>query len=159
MEGEHRRAEIPASLGQPGSHSFDRLKERMCRKRLCQISDTSRRHRGRANGIAVVGGDVDHRQGDSRLAEPVSDLYSRLAVQLDIENNADRPGEIIVILKRPRGLKEHAVVAVLPEQPLEASENARIIVNHKNESSIRQDQSLDASNRACWTSDTRVMLA
>jgi hypothetical protein len=35
---------------------------------------------------------------------------------------------------------------VLSEQPFEAPENARIIVDDKNESSVRQDQSLVRSS-------------
>jgi hypothetical protein len=68
-------------------------------------------------------------------------LYSRYAIQLNVEDNADRIVEIVVSLERLGGLKQQAVVAVLSEQPFEAPENARIIVNHENESSIRQDQS------------------
>src|ERR1700730_7672505 len=100
-------------LGQPSSHFFDRLNERLCRKWFCQIGDTSGLHRRRTNGVAIVGSDVDHRQRDPGFSQSIPDLYSRLAVQLNVENNANRLPEIIVSLKCLRRLKEKTVVAGL----------------------------------------------
>jgi hypothetical protein len=124
-------AKFPGSLRKPHRRTLDRLNERPRRERLCQVRNAPRLHRGRANGIAVVGGNVDHRERDPGLGQPVPDLDSGLAIQLDIENDADCSGEIVVILKRLCGLKEQTVVAVLSKQPFKALENARIIVDYK----------------------------
>src|SRR5271156_5456270 len=100
FEAKYRR-----SLRKPHRRTLDRLNERPRWERLCQVRNAPRLHRCRANGIAVVGGNVDHRERDPGPGQPVPDLYSRLAIQLDIENDADRSGEIVVILKCLCGLK------------------------------------------------------
>src|ERR1700732_1680317 len=86
-------------LGQPSSHFFDRLNERLCRKWFCQIGETSGLHRRRTNGIAVVGSDVNHLQRNPCFVQSVSDVYSRLAVQLDVKNNANPLVEVPMSLK------------------------------------------------------------
>src|SRR6516164_3496343 len=134
--GHHPTRSAVSLRRQPSSYSLDRLEQRFGRERLREISDASGFHRGCANRIAVIGGNEDNRQRDPRLAQPVPDLYSRLAVQLDVENDADRLLEIVVILKRLCRLKKQALVSVLSQQPFEAFENARIIVDHKNTFSI-----------------------
>src|SRR6516225_949203 len=121
---------------QPSSYSLNRFEQRFGRERLREISDASGFHRGCANRIAVIGGNEDDRQRNPRLAQPVPDLYSRLTLQLDIENDADRLLEIVMILKRLCRLKKQALVSMLSQQPFEAFENAWVIVDHKNTFSI-----------------------
>ena len=62
-------------------------------------------------------------------------VYTRGVVQLNIKYDADGPRKIGVLLESLRGVKQQAVVTMLPEQPLETSQRAWIIINDKNVSS------------------------
>ena len=97
----------------PGRRLLERLDQRPRRERLCEIGDASGFHRGHANGGVVVRGDVDDRHGNSRSLETVPQFDPGLVVQVDIENDANRRFEIVVILKRLRRRKQDAVVTIV----------------------------------------------
>src|ERR1700757_581256 len=59
-------------------------------------------------------------------------------LEVDIEDNASRLCEIVVLLKRLGRRKRHAVVAMLSQEPLNTSEHSGVVVDHKDELSLRQ---------------------
>jgi len=68
-------------------------------------------------------------------------LNPGLVVQVDIEDNAKRVLEVIVILERFRGREQNAVVAVFPQQPLDAPERTWVVIDDKNDASVCQERS------------------
>jgi hypothetical protein len=68
-----------------------------------------------------------------------------LVIEVDIENDAKRLFEIVVILKRLSRRKRETVVPVLPQQTLHPLERPGIIINDKNCFSALQDDILGQS--------------
>src|SRR4051812_47858840 len=88
-----------AHSGQPCRDFPDRLDQGLCRKRLDQIGDASRFHRGHADSMVVVRRDVDDRQRYPGRLQAMPDLDAGLMIEVDIEDDAKRVLEIIVILE------------------------------------------------------------
>ena len=67
-------------------------------------------------------------------------LNAGIIVEMDVENDADRLFEIVVPLKRIGGRNQHGVVAVLPKEPSEPPQHARVVIDHKHQFPFRQDR-------------------
>jgi hypothetical protein len=63
------------------------------------VGDASGFKRSRADGKTVVPSDVDDRDRNSRSFQAISQLYTGLIVQIDVENDTTRFSEIAVDLK------------------------------------------------------------
>lgn len=138
-----------------GRHSFDRLDQRLRSEWLRQIGNASGLDGGSPNGVVVIGRDVDDRQGNARIDQPISHLDPRNAIQLDIENDADRRIEIIAALERLRRVEQGAVKAVLFQQAFESLQNADVVVDNKDEPVIGQRATLDTDLVKQWNGSPR----
>ena len=116
-----RRAIGLKIYAKPGRGLLKRPDQRLRRERLCQVGDTSGFQGGHANGMVVVGGDINDRNGNSRGFEAPPHLDPGLVVQVDVENDAKRLVEVAVILKSLCRLEQHAVIAMLPQQSFHPS--------------------------------------
>src|SRR3982074_2652548 len=61
---------------------------------------------------------------------------SGLMVQVDVKYDANHIFEIVVAFKSLRGGKQDAVVPVFPQQPLQAPEGTRIVIDNKDGISV-----------------------
>jgi hypothetical protein len=138
-------ARTPVLMSAGGRHSLDRFDQRFRSERFRQIGDASRLDGGGANRLAVIGRDVDDRQGNARIDQSMSYFDSRNTIQLDIENDADGRIEVIAILERFRRRKKRAVKAVLFQQAFDTPENTDVVVDDKDESVIGQRATLDTN--------------
>jgi hypothetical protein len=135
------RSVTTTNLSQSGRCFLKRLDQRLRRERLCEVGDASGFKRGRADGKTVVPGDVDDRDGNSRSFEAIPQLYTRLIVQIDVENDTTRFFEIAVVSKSFRRLKQQAAIAAFPQQPFHAPQDAQVVIDDKNDFSVRHDLS------------------
>src|SRR3954449_3023216 len=103
-----------------GLSSLDCLYKRLRRERLCQVGYTSRFNRRQVVHLAVIAGNIDDRRRDAIARKRPSQLDTGLAVQIDIDDDADRLIETVVIEQRLRRTKQRGVEAVLPQEPLDA---------------------------------------
>jgi hypothetical protein len=85
--------------------------------------------RGRANGWAVVPGDVDDRHRNVRFFETVPQRDTRDIAQVDVENDANHPVKIAVICEGFRRRKQHAFVAQLPQQSRYAPQHHGVVID------------------------------
>jgi len=69
----------------------------------------------------------------------MSHLYSGIAVQVDVQNDAEGLIEMIILLQRLCGLKQNAIEAVLTQQPIDSLEGAGIVIDHKNSFFVGQN--------------------
>jgi hypothetical protein len=67
----------------------------------------------------------------------MSHLDTGFIIEVDIEDDAGCPLKIVVPLEGVGGRKRQAVVTMLPQQTLDASEHAGVIVDHIYEFSFR----------------------
>src|SRR5262252_4570101 len=74
-----------------------------------------------------------------------------VVLEIDIENDADRLLEVVVVLKGLRRFEQHAVVAVLFQKPLDTPEHAGVVIDHKHRSLFQQDRWSCSAN---WKSRT-----
>ena len=72
------------------SSSLDRLNERLRPEGFGQVGDASRFDRGGAASLAVVAGNIYHRRRDAAVLKQSAQFDPRFAVQIDIDNHADR---------------------------------------------------------------------
>jgi len=86
----------------------------------------------RANGWAVVAGDVDDRHGIVCFFKTASHLDARNIAQVDVEKDANHPVEIAVICEGFRRGKQQARVAQLPQQSRYARQHRGIVIDDKN---------------------------
>jgi hypothetical protein len=91
----------------------DRLNQGLRSERLRKISDAARFDCGRAKSGIVIGSDVNNWQQNARRFETVPQLDSGFVVQVDVENDATRRTEIVVVLELFDGRKYDAVITVL----------------------------------------------
>ena len=87
----------------------------------------------RANGWAVVAGDVDDRHRNVRFFETVPQRDTRNIAQVDVEQDANHPVEIAVICEGFRRRKQHAFVAKLPQQSRYALQHHGVVIDDKDE--------------------------
>jgi hypothetical protein len=63
---------------------LERLDQRLRRERLCKVGDTPGFQGSHANRMAVICGDVDDRNGNSRGLEAVPRVDPGLIIQVDV---------------------------------------------------------------------------
>jgi hypothetical protein len=102
--------------------------------------------RSRANGWAVVPGDVDDRHRNVRFFKTVPHLDTRNIAQVDVEKDANHPVEIAVICEGFSRGKQHAFVAQLPQQSRYAPQHHGVVIDDKNKVSLWQAGPLDVEN-------------
>jgi hypothetical protein len=129
---------IDASLA--GERTLDRLDEGLAREGLCQVSDTSGRHRGHTRRMIVLAGNVDNGQGNPSRLEPMAYFDAGIIAEIYIENDADGLLEIAVLLECIGGWEQHAVIAVLPQESSDPPQHARVVIDHKHQFLFRQDR-------------------
>jgi hypothetical protein len=96
-----------------GRCSLERLDQRIRGERLCEIGEAPGLKRGHANGRVVLRGHVDDRHRNPRSFETMSQLDARSILQIEVENDANRVFEIVVIFESIRRWKQEGVVTVL----------------------------------------------
>jgi hypothetical protein len=120
--------------------------QRHRREWLCQIGEAPGLMRSRANGWAVVPGDVDDRHRNVRFFETVPQRDTRDIAQVDVENDANHPVKIAVICEGFRRRKQHAFVAQLPQQSRYAPQHHGVVIDDKNKVPLWQAGHLDVEN-------------
>jgi hypothetical protein len=63
--------------------------------------------------MVVIDGDINDRNRNSRGLEAAPHLDPGLIIQVDVEDDAERPADVVVILKSLSRVEQHAVIAVL----------------------------------------------
>ena len=121
---------------------LDRIDQRSCRERLCQIGNAAGFHRGRPRGLAVIAGDIDHRRLHARPLQLMAQLDTRTIAQVDIEHEAQRLMKIMVIAQSAGRFKGDDLIAILLEKPMHALQHGRIIINDENGFAARQGAGL-----------------
>jgi len=114
--------------------------------------------RSRANGWAVVPGDVDNRHRNVRLFKTVAYRDPRNPAQIDVENDANHSIEIAVICESFSRGKQHAFIAALPQQSRYALQHHGVVIDDQNKVPLGKAGHLDAGNppfrsntlRPCW---------
>ncbi|WP_441300155.1 hypothetical protein [Bradyrhizobium sp.] len=144
----------PILMSAGGRHSLNRFDQRFRSKWLRQIGNAPGFDGGSPNRVIVVGRDVDDRQGNARIDQSMAHLDPRNAIQLDVENDADRCIEIVAALERLRRVEERAIKAVLLQQAFDALQNADVVVDDKDESLVGQRATLDTDLVNQWNGDT-----
>jgi hypothetical protein len=83
-----------------------------------------------ANGKVVVARYVDDGHRNAISLETLPQLDPRSILQVDVEDDASRALEIGVTFESPRGRKQDGFVSVLPQQPLNALQHPRVIIDY-----------------------------
>ncbi len=89
--------------------------------------------------MVVVSGDVNNRNGTSSGFQATPHLDAGHIVQIDVQNDTKRLIEIAVILKCLCRLEQHAVIAMLSQQPFHTPQRARVVIHYKYGFSVRHD--------------------
>ena len=104
-----------------GAGAFNRFDKITPRERLAQVARTPGLDRGRLVCLAIVTGDVDDGDGSALVSQPAPQGNTRLAVQVDIQNEAACLVETAMTKQRTCGIEKKRLKAVLPKQALNAS--------------------------------------
>ena len=94
--------------------------------------------RSLANGGFVVSSHVDHRHGNARGFEAVPQFDAGRIAQVDVEQDANRISEIVVVCKGIRRRKQQADVAELPQQSRYAPQHCGVVIDDNNLVANRQ---------------------
>src|ERR1700716_3229254 len=119
---------------------LDRLDERLRRERLVQVGNASRFDRSQPFRRAVISGYIDDRRLDALVGKSPTQLDAGLIVQIDIDDDADRLAEIVMIEQRPARAEHRCPKAVLAQQPRDARAYRGVVVNDENGQTFWQDR-------------------
>lgn len=119
-------------LCQPGRCFLKRLDQRLRRERLCEIGDASGFQRSHPGAKVVIRSYVDDRHGNSSSFEIMPQFNAGLAIQVDVENDANRFFEIVMVFKSLRGREQDTLVTELPQQSLYSPKRPEVIIDDKN---------------------------
>ena len=129
-------------LCEPSRCLLDRLDQRLCRERLCEIGEASGFQRSHPDGRIIVRGDVDNGHGNARRFETMPQVDAGFIVQVDVEDDAKRFFEIVVVLKGLGRREQDTFVTVFTQQSLYAPERAGVIIDDKDDISIWQERDI-----------------
>jgi len=104
----------------------------MRREGFGQICDASRLNRGRSIRRAVTSRNEDDGQRDTLIRHAPAQIDTRMVLQIDVQNGADRLVKVSVREQRGRRFEQQGAESMLTQQPSHTDPHGRVVIDDEN---------------------------